>query len=121
MDGMTPGEDQGRSEEYVEVDLRSRVRAYADVLARSSGMVPDVDVAWKLHEILADEPDAEVNIAEVRRAARRVCARLVASAHLLDVPFTNAPDQSPWTKAKRDMAALYAALGIRIAERPEGS
>jgi hypothetical protein len=104
-------------------ELRSRIRAYADLLADSAGTVPDVDVAWKLRAILGEAPDAEVtygapvrlrDMDEVRRAARRLCSRIVASAHLLDVPFTDAPDQSPWTKLKRDMAALYAAVGIRF-------
>jgi hypothetical protein len=52
---------------------------------------------------------------EAQRAARRLCSRIVASAHLLDVPFTDAPDQSPWTKLKADMTALYAAVEIRFA------
>jgi hypothetical protein len=113
-------EGQERSEE----ELRGRIRAYADLLAGSAGSVPDVDVAWKLRAILGEAPDAEVtygapvklrDMDEARNAARRLCSRIVASAHLLDVPFTDAPDQSPWTKLKLDMAALYAAVGIRFA------
>jgi hypothetical protein len=49
-------------------------------------------------------------VAEVQRAKRRLYARIIASAHLLDQPFSNAPDQSPWTHIKADMAALDRAL-----------
>lgn len=47
---------------------------------------------------------------EVQRAKRRLFARIVASAHRLDEPFSNAPDQSPWTLLKREMAALDRIL-----------
>jgi hypothetical protein len=72
-----------------------------------------VDAVWDL-AFRAGRAAEACDLEEIRRAARRVCARLVASAHLLDVPFTDAPDQSPWTKAKQDMAALYAAVGINV-------
>jgi len=106
-----------------------RIRAYADLLASSAGTVPDIDVAWKLRAILGEESDAEVTysapvklreMGDAQRAARHLCSRIIASAHLLDVPFTDAPDQSPWTLMKRDMAALYAAVGIRFAPPGDG-
>jgi hypothetical protein len=58
---------------------------------------------------------AEVNLlrtrlANVKQAKSRLFARIIASADLLDRPFSNAPDQSPWTRLKRDMHALNAAL-----------
>jgi hypothetical protein len=46
----------------------------------------------------------------LEQAKRRLFARIIASAHLLDVPFTGAPDQSPWSRVKADMHALNAAL-----------
>jgi hypothetical protein len=46
----------------------------------------------------------------VADAKRRLFAHIIASAHLLDKPFTNAPDQSPWTQMKRAMEGLNAAL-----------
>lgn len=46
----------------------------------------------------------------LRGANRRLRARLVASAHLLDVPFSNEPTLSPWELVKRDLAALDEAV-----------
>jgi hypothetical protein len=57
--------------------------------------------------------------AEVYHAARRLCACIVASAHLLDAPSADAPGRPPWTKVKQEMAALCAALGIRLADIPD--
>jgi hypothetical protein len=54
---------------------------------------------------------AEASLRRARNANRRLTAALIASAHLLDVPFTNAPELSPWTRSvKPAMAALKAAL-----------
>jgi hypothetical protein len=57
---------------------------------------------------------------QIRRAARRLVARIIANAHLLDVPFSDAPDRSPWTELKRDMNALYEVVGIRLGFAPWG-
>ena len=43
-------------------------------------------------------------------AKRRLKAHIVASAHLLDAPFSNAPEQSPWTRIKAAVTALDAAV-----------
>lgn len=43
-------------------------------------------------------------------AKRTLFARIIASAHLLEKPFSNAPDQSPWTRISRTMAGLDAAV-----------
>lgn len=44
------------------------------------------------------------------RAKAHLFARIIASSHLLEKPFTNAPDQSPWTKVSFAMSALTEAL-----------
>jgi hypothetical protein len=107
--------------------MREAIEAYATILAKSTGEVPAVDVAWQLRRILGDPntgvPDAEVKtgapvnrrdwerrVEDVDRARRNIKARIIASAHLLDTPFTNAPDQSPWTLFKRDMSRLDEAV-----------
>jgi hypothetical protein len=48
----------------------------------------------------------------VADAKRHLFARIIASAHLLDKPFTDAPEQSPWTGIKRAMEGLNAALSV---------
>lgn len=106
-------------------DLREQIRTYANLCARSSGAIPAADVAWKLRQILADPntgvPDAEattgaeVRLHTVQSAKRRLYARIIASAHLLDVPFSNAAELSPWALLKRDMAALDEAIAKRDA------
>lgn len=107
--------------------MREAIEEYAAILAKGSGAVPAIDVAWKLRQILGDPnsgvPDAEVKtgapvtrrewesrVEDVDRARRNICARIIASAHLLDTPFSDAPDQSPWTLFKRDMRRLDAAV-----------
>lgn len=107
--------------------LRGAIEDFAAVLTKGTGSVPAVDVAWKLRQILADPnlgvPDANVTasapvalrpaahlVEEVQRANRRLISHIVASAHLLDKPFSNAADQSPWTLLKLDMAQLKAAI-----------
>lgn len=57
---------------------------------------------------------------QIRRAVRRLVARIIANAHLLDVPFTDAPDRSPWTELKREMNTLYEVVGIRLQLAPWG-
>lgn len=47
---------------------------------------------------------------DVQRAKRRLFARLIASAHLLDQPFIDEPNLSIWGLLKRDMEAFDAAL-----------
>ena len=110
-------------------DLVAAVRAYADLCARNPGAIPSADVAWKLRAIVDGEPDAPVKYGasvrlrhsdDVRRAVRHLCARIIANAHLLDVPFTDVPDQSPWTLLKRDMARLKWAVGIPVEEENRG-
>lgn len=56
-------------------------------------------------------------VEEVRAAKRRLYARLIASAHLLEKPFTDEPSLSPWVLLSRDMAALDWALGRSAAIR----
>lgn len=64
----------------------------------------------------AAQPTVEDLLAEreaARNAARRLTAVLVASAHLLDKPFTNAPGLSPWSRGVSPaLANLRAALGM---------
>lgn len=97
------------------------IQQYADILAGNPGAVPAADVAWKLRQILNDTTDAPVKYSArmalrsdvgtpVLDAKRRLYAHIIASAHRLDQPFTNAPQQSPWTQLKRAMAALDEAL-----------
>lgn len=47
---------------------------------------------------------------DVQQAMRRLRARLIASAHLLDKPFTDQPELSPWDLIERDLATLDAAI-----------
>ncbi|MFJ6616654.1 hypothetical protein ACIQOW_03595 [Kitasatospora sp. NPDC091335] len=47
--------------------------------------------------------------AALTQACRRLQSELITSAHLLDRPFTNAPDQSPWTRVKAKLSGLHAA------------
>jgi hypothetical protein len=50
-------------------------------------------------------------LTRVRLARRRLNSALIASAHLLDVPFSNRPDQSPWSwSVKPALSALGRAL-----------
>lgn len=58
------------------------------------------------------------NLNEVIAAKRRLFARIIASAHLLDTPFTDEPDLSPWDLLKRDMHALNDALTRADQETP---
>lgn len=51
-----------------------------------------------------------VKLAEARTAAGRLQSRIVASAHLLDKPFTNAMEMSPWALMKLDLERLRKAL-----------
>lgn len=67
-----------------------------------NALVPDAPVVTSAPVRLRDSP--------VIRAKRRLFARIIASANLLDKPFTDAPDQSPWTRMKADMHALNEAL-----------
>jgi hypothetical protein len=47
----------------------------------------------------------------LNEAGRRLDAALIASAHLLDTPFTNAPETSPWERSvKPAMYALREAI-----------
>lgn len=145
---LTTAEDQERSDEKVRdgLALQTAVAAVREHL-KAFGTEPYGDLAvnadraaviavaaleaagWRPQddEMLAEEfrkgfEAGEVNSAllneDVRRVVRRLCGRIIASAHLLDVPFTDAPDQSPWTRMKRDMAALHEAVGIRFANLP---
>lgn len=114
-------DEMGRAD-TAEAKLQA-VRDYANILARGTGTIPAGDAAWKLRQILGDPngvPDAPVVAhADVRLRGRRksvadakrsLYSRIIASAHLLDAPFSNAPEQSPWTGIKRAMADLDAAL-----------
>lgn len=52
-------------------------------------------------------------IAAIRQRAEhgaRLSARLIASAHLLDVPFSDAPEQSPWTRMVPYIASAREVL-----------
>lgn len=49
-------------------------------------------------------------VARAREANRRLRAALIASAHLLDVPYTNAPDQTPWTRSIKPAMHTLAAI-----------
>ncbi len=56
---------------------------------------------------------AEAALARARTAQRRLSAKLIASAHLLDVPYSNAPELTPWSRSIRPaMADLRAALDV---------
>ena len=45
-------------------------------------------------------------LARLDEARRRLDAALIASAHLLEKPFTNAPETSPWERSVKP--AMYA-------------
>jgi hypothetical protein len=75
---------------------------------------------WEVAYRAGREDAARDRDDQIRRAARRLVARIVANAHLLDVPFSDAPDRSPWTELKRDMNALYEVVGIRLGFAPWG-
>jgi len=91
--------------ELVDTDpLKLRDEAYA-LLAR----VENAEQRQRLADSLADR--LEATIGRAQEANRRLRAALIASAHLLDVPYTNAPDLTPWTRSiKPAMHVLKAAL-----------
>ena len=64
------------------------------------------DIAAVLDELKA----ARARIDAARHSYARVQSRFVAVAHLLDAPFTNRTDVSPWSLIKGDMANLKKAL-----------
>lgn len=72
---------------------------------------PELDrLAAELGRVRAELATAQAERETARAAWRRVKAGITASADLLDEPFTNAPDQSPWKRLKPAMHALDAAL-----------
>lgn len=85
--------------------------------------------AWPIKSVTALLAEVERLTAErdrfraaavrIREARRRLSSRLIASAHLLDVPFTDAPDHSPWTGVKAALYALDAAVDAYVAGQVE--
>ena len=68
------------------------------------------DVAFALRRRVEK---AEASLARAREANRRLTAKLIASAHLLDIPYSNAPELTPWSRSiKPAMADLRAALDV---------
>ena len=56
---------------------------------------------------------------ELRAAKRRLYSTLIASAHLLDEPFIDRPELSPWALIKQRMKALDDAIDAAFAkEKP---
>lgn len=67
----------------------------------------------------AEVAQLRTRLANVKQAKGRLFARIIASAHLLDQPFTNSPELSPWELLKRDMRTLNAALRGGAEERSD--
>ena len=64
--------------------------------------------------------ELEATLAATRKATQRLSSVLVASAHLLDKPFTNAPELSPWTRGVSPaLNGLRSALGMSHAPAVE--
>lgn len=105
-------------------NLIEALHAYADFCAKHGDEeVLRADVAWKLRTLLTGDPNTAADApvatsAPVRRRSddhimqtkRRLYAHIIANAHLLNVPFSNAPNQSPWSQIKQAMTALDEAL-----------
>lgn len=65
----------------------------------------------KAYAMRAEVERLQATLANARGANRRLRAALIASAHLLDVPYSNAPNLTPWERSiKPAMHALKAAL-----------
>ena len=60
--------------------------------------------------LLAEVDRLRAELADARTAWRRLQTGLIANADLLDVPFSNAPDQSPWKRLKPSMRVLDDSL-----------
>jgi hypothetical protein len=57
-------------------------------------------------------------VRELQDAISSLRATLIASSSLLDQPFTNAPEQSPWTRTSaRLLRVMAAADAIEAAAR----
>jgi hypothetical protein len=104
--------------------LIQALHAYANFCAKhGDAYVLRADVAWTLRTLLTGDPNTIADAAvttnapvrlrsddHVMQAKRRLYGHIIANAHRLDVPFSNAPDQSPWSQIKRAMTALDEAL-----------
>lgn len=72
----------------------------------------------ELDDARADRDRYRTAAVQIREARRRLSSRLIASAYLLDVPFTNAPDHSPWTGIKAALYALDVAVDACATQTP---
>ncbi len=98
---------------------RDRYRQAAEWIHTISGgggpLPPEWGVPWRLRT-----ERAEGVITDAREITRRLTARLVANAAYLDKPFTDAPEQSPWTRISDELSRLRPrwASAPRPALRP---
>lgn len=88
----------------------------AKIEALPDGSVAGVlaeDAGHGVHCPCADEVEKAAAVVEAaREAARRLTARLVATAPYLDKPYADAPGQSPWTRVSDQLSGLRRALGL---------
>jgi hypothetical protein len=97
-------------------DELARARAERDEVLR------EFAEARREIERLQDERDKIVAaFSMVEWARNRLFGSLIASAHMLDVPFSDAPDLSPWSRSvKPKMTSLGDHLrAVRELLRPE--
>lgn len=66
-------------------------------------------VLTEIDRLTAELQQARQQTTDARSAWKRLKNGLIASAHLLDKPSSNAPEQSPWTRLKPAMQDLEAA------------